>query len=147
MLAEGDYAAYGLAKPDSLSALCAAGDIGARYEYTYSVTDDLSMLPFHLLATRITYRVHFTRIAEGLDTFAEARGGVLMAGVWRIREGNSGTCYVLEETMVVECGLMMAGFIERSIKSSHEVMGRRFLEVLAERMMEREKSRGTTKVG
>ncbi len=101
----------------------------------YLVTDVLDYLPFGLWKGKVTYRVEFENTEDGIKTKAYAAMGFVSESVWNVEEetgeGEEGTRLVLVETATVTCPRAMRLFVERTIRTSHDELGKRFVDKLA----------------
>ena len=103
---------------------------------TYSITDQISTLPFHLWDSEITYTASFENIPSGLLSKTNAPMGVEIAGEWRlvasggVGQDVSDEGFELVETATVTCNLFLMPYIKGTIKKSHDELRRRFEEIL-----------------
>ncbi|KAK5171536.1 hypothetical protein LTR04_002008, partial [Oleoguttula sp. CCFEE 6159] len=120
---------------------------------TYSITDALSYLPFHLWDTTVTYTADFEDTDDGLKTLVHAPAGLEIDGVWRVirkedaqhgggsrqaghgEQASAGTqtgCLVLEERTTATCNVFLKPFVQGTMKKSHDELHKRLVERLRE---------------
>ena len=103
---------------------------------TYSITERISYLPFHLWDSEFTFTASFENTSSGLDTVTHAPAGVDLDSRWKVlsvgallgRNDHKG-CW-LEETVKVTCSILLMPYVKSSMKGSHAELRRRLEDVL-----------------
>ncbi|KAE8378970.1 hypothetical protein BDV26DRAFT_260346 [Aspergillus bertholletiae] len=83
----------------------------------YEITDKVSYLPFGLLSGEVKYKACFEDLPSGLWTHVYAPLGLSTKNTWTV-EGQIDE-FQLKEDVNMECNVLMAPFVKRTIKASH----------------------------